>query len=206
MIKAVIFDLDGTLVYTNPSYIKSVTTKSFSYFRVSIDDGIINSFWFKPNRDLLIKGLGVNPDDFWRVFRKFDSISERRRNTYAFSDVKVIEGLSDYVLGVVTNAPLDVALTELGIVENSFNVYFNEVVSSVYEPKPSPTGLNNCLRSLSVKPFEAVFVGNSDEDILASRNMGITSIIVKRDEFDLSEEPDYIIGSLNELPNVLSEL
>ncbi len=206
MVKAVIFDLDGTLVYTNPSYIKSVTTRSFNYFNVSVDDGIINSFWFKPNRDSLIKGLGVNPDDFWRVFREFDSIGERRRNTYAFSDVGIIRELSGYALGIVTNAPLIVALTELDVVENDFNIYFNEVVSSVDNPKPSPIGLNDCLRSLGVKSSEAVLVGNSDEDVLASRNAGVTSIIVNRGELDLSERPDYVIGSLKELPSILRKI
>lgn len=76
--KAVIFDLDGTLVHTTPKYRYKTTGRTLKEFGKKATKDIIDKFWFEGKRDKTIKKyFGVEPKLFWNVFREKDNITLR---------------------------------------------------------------------------------------------------------------------------------
>jgi FMN phosphatase YigB (HAD superfamily) len=68
--------------------------------------------------------------------------------------------------------------------------------------KPDPSMFRDCLDKLGVKAGEAVHVGDRPyEDISGAKSVGITSVLVRRPDREMSSEfkPDIMIDSLIEL-------
>ena len=121
-----------------------------------------------------------------------------------------------YKLAVVTNTStsnendIKLVLRKVGLED-----YFDAVVTSVDvgHEKPDREIFCEVLARLRVKPTEAVMIGNRIKtDILGANRLGIVSVLFKwNDRYpeEISsplEKPTYTIGSLERLPQILSDL
>ncbi|MHC1604451.1 MAG: HAD family hydrolase [Candidatus Methanofastidiosia archaeon] len=201
-----IFDLDGTLVHTESQHrykIVGQTLKELNVTNYSNED--INKFWFGGNRNKTIKEcFGLEPKNFWNVYRKHDTIKEREKYTKPYSDVEFIKEIKSkgYKIGIVTGAPIDIANLEIGILGNNFDAVVIAQISNGISPKPNPHGIMECLNILNSSASKTIYIGNSDEDIIAGKEAGVLDVLIKRGEyeFDLKElNPSLIIKSLYEL-------
>lgn len=93
--------------------------------------------------------------------------------------------------------------------------YFDAVVTSVdaVSRKPDDGIFRRALGRLGCLPHEAVMVGDRvDTDIAGANRMGMTSVLCRwNDRYpvivtDDEDLPDYVIGSIKELPALLSWL
>ncbi|MDD4352992.1 MAG: HAD hydrolase-like protein [Candidatus Nanoarchaeia archaeon] len=84
-IKAILFDLDHTLVDTKIEYKFKVLNDVCSYFKKSVTIDEANKFWICGNRTDFIINKGINPKEFWDYFHEIDKIGDRIKNTYAYS-------------------------------------------------------------------------------------------------------------------------
>jgi len=78
---------------------------------------------------------------------------------------------------------------------------------SVHAQKPSPEGLFLASYVFGVEPINCLVVGDSPSDIKAAKAFGASMCAVltgpyKRDKI-LREEPDFIINSVNDLPEII---
>ncbi|MFC4358161.1 HAD family hydrolase [Halobium salinum] len=113
-------------------------------------------------------------------------------------------------LGVVTNnhrRVVSVALRQSTLADR-FEVVRGADFSpdGVRERKPSPHNLTAALATLDVDPSEALYVGDSDVDVLAAERAGVDSAFVRRShraDYDLPVEPTYEVESLEALPTLL---
>ena len=115
--------------------------------------------------------------------------------------------VGDRPLGVVTNgapAMQSAKLEALGLADA-----FDVVVHAGYDTpaKPSPAPFEAALSALSVRPEQAVHVGNSlRSDVAGARAAGVGAVWLA-EEADPSTvpdpEPDHAISTLSELPSVL---
>src|SRR5690348_8505366 len=118
-LKAVIFDLDGTLVSTKPEYRYHIVGSALRELGRNAVHAHIDTFWFEGNRDETIRTLfQVDPMLFWREYRNFDLSDIRCAHTIIFEDCAVLqrirqEGLR---LGIVTNAPRHIAQSEVELI------------------------------------------------------------------------------------------
>lgn len=207
---AAIFDLDGTLVHTKPSYRYSTTGHVLNILGIrEWTNNSIDRFWFGYDRNGVIKNeFGLNPEIFWPEFRKQDTGEKRIKFTEAYDDIEVIRELKGYGIktGIVTGASLHVAYLELGLIgEDCFDAVVIAQLSNGIQPKPHPHGLNECLSLLEVQKDQAIYVGNAEEDVLTSRAAGVFDIIIDRDEhgFEYNVTPSLTIHSLHELKELL---
>ena len=180
MIKAVIFDLDGTLIDTN--------------------DLIIETFQ-KVIRDC----LGVNPtdDDLHHVYGKtldeqMAYFSEERRQelvdayrvyyrahmeagTHLFPGIlSLLKALTsrNFKLATVTNK--GARGVRHAFEKFDLEAYFTVSISAddVTLGKPDPEGILSALKALKVEAREALFVGDSLSDITAAKRAGVKSVLV----------------------------
>ncbi|WP_297912777.1 HAD family hydrolase [Thiomonas sp.] len=208
--KAVLFDLDGTLVTTRAEYRYSVVGRALRELRRRADQAAIDAFWFGADRDAIIRThFDVAPSSFWPAFARYDRPDQRARCTTVFHDIGALSKLRNLgiKLGVVTNAPLPIALAELTLLgADAFGAVVVADAERNIRPKPSPDGILACLDALAVRADRAWFVGNAAEDIEAARAACVVDVHVERDEQPLHtgmRPPRHTIKNLHALLDLI---
>jgi len=196
--KAVIFDVDGTLIKIR----KELFFEAFKFIRNELGYGDCSTENIERfiqgdkemSRNVMIERVfGFNHDNFAELFKSYMSDFEKvKRFKSLYPDVKfVLDELrrGKVIMGAVTDAPPFIAIPQ----RNYFlgNGYFSEFVityKSDLRDKPAPDGLLYCMKQLGVE--EAVFVGDSDSDIIAAQSAGIPAIWIDRGEHEIHTEPN----------------
>ena len=207
--KAIIFDLDGTLVHTPQDYVKTCLEKTLAELGSSavLTDEIIKEFWFYTGRNKIVENVfNLDVGTFWKNYRKNDKPDLRKRVSRAYKDTKIIKELKKrYRLGIVTGAEKAVAHAEMELMGSGiFNSLIIAKQSEGIEPKPNPEGVYLCLKELGVESSETIFVGNGGEDIEAAKTAGVFDILIDRGEHPyIGLSPKRKINSLGELQTCL---
>jgi len=193
-LKALGSDLDGTLVYQKPQYATYIVGKAFDELGIVYDDNFINefvdNFWNGSYRDRLVKErLKINYMDFWHVFWKLDTPEVRAVYTEVYDDAVALKGLYDkgIRLGIVTKAVKKVAEAEIALLKKKVSgIEFESVVAndtpSIIQQKPNPHTIFISMRELNATNCDYAYLGNSEEDALATLRAGVQPIIVIRDD------------------------
>lgn len=196
-LKAVIFDLDGTVADTLPLTIKSLKEASFAASGVErTGQEILDEFGPIDTdiaRKLAGKGREYEAEELYvKVFsRDFDN------------SVKPVPGMNELLLelkkrgiriGLFTGRSKRV--TEIVIKRLGIGMFFDAIVAGddTARPKPDPEGILLALEKLGVNPPESMYAGDFDVDIKAGKAAGTISALIAwaSDEFRASgcEKPD----------------
>ncbi|WP_132291644.1 phosphoglycolate phosphatase [Marinobacterium mangrovicola] len=190
--KAVLFDLDGTLVDSVPDLARAVDQMLEALGRSAAGVDSVRQ-WVGNGADMLVKralsgdmaGL-LNGDDveLFPVARDlfFGAYAQANgRNSQIYAGVQV--ALDRYreagmPMAVVTNKPAaftDQLLTQLGLAG-----YFSVVVAgdTLAEKKPSPAPLLYACEKLGSEPASSLMVGDSSVDVAAARAAGCAVVCV----------------------------
>lgn len=106
-------------------------------------------------------------------------------------------------LGMITNGYGEFQLNNIRALD--IEKYFDTILISEIEGlrKPDPEIFNRALRNLDLTPTEAVYVGDHPEnDVLASRRVGMKGIWKEDLYYDAAFECDYTIRDLTELRHI----
>jgi 2-haloalkanoic acid dehalogenase type II len=217
-LKAVLFDLGGTLIQTPEvsEIMKQMleakgVARSIEEINVARKEAdthmggyedlpnLLEEFWIKWNTEIL-KTLGIHKDleilarwisESWWEYAQARLYPEVR---------KVLQGLRKrgLKLGVVTNglkSDADKVLPQVGLT-NTFDVVV--VTDSVGKMKPDKDIFLHALKKLDVTPHEALFIGDRiEEDYNGAKNTGIKALLIDR-ENKIEENVDKI-QSLEEI-------
>lgn len=209
--KAVIFDLDGTLVHTAPEYRYKVigdTLKEMgvtSYLKEHID-----RLWFESDREKIVKEcFGQDPLLFWKIYTKHEKAEVRKNFIRLYDDIDFLTRIKDEgrMIGIVSGSPENIVELEVGkIGKEKFNSVIVARGFGGIKAKPHPDGLKLCLESLNISKRDAIFVGNAEEDTIAAQSAGVMDVFIERGEhkFDLDKlKPTLVINSLYNLRTLL---
>ena len=182
-VRALIFDLDGTLIDSKLDLVHSVNATLRELKRPELPEEIISSYIGNGAPVLVAKSLGpgVPPAELDRALKFFLTYYEAHKmdNTCAYPGVaEALEHLSAMPMAVLTNKPERISvriLEALGLAR-----YFRAIYGGNTFPtkKPDPLGVNTILREFSVRPNEVMLIGDSEVDVQTARNAGILSAVV----------------------------
>ena len=186
MIKAIFFDLDGTLLDTLEDIGDSMNRvlenhgyPSHEIFRYKtfVGDGMPNLV-----RRALPESENLSEEEVQNMIREMKSIFAENWK----SKSKLYPGIKEmlttlekegYLLGILSNKPQEFALTTCEFFLSTWD--FKAIQG--YDPegyplKPDPRALLSLMRKWDLKKEEVLYVGDSDVDIEVAINAGVTSV------------------------------
>lgn len=182
-LRALIFDLDGTLIDSKRDLIHSVNAMLREMGRAELAEEIISGYIGHGAPLLVGRALGTqaSDDEKQRALQFFLAYYEEHKldSTCAYPGVaETLEQLRGMPMAVLTNKPVRVSvriLEALGLAK-----YFRAVYggNSFETKKPDPLGANTILRELSVVPHEGLLIGDSEVDVQTARNAGMFAATV----------------------------
>ncbi|GEM_PF-1658573 len=208
MIRAVIFDLDGTLVDA-PSYNAVIIEKTMNSFGKKLRDEDINLICYSNERDRVVRDIyNIEPKLFWDRLNMLDLPEVRRPFIEVYPDaVEVLQELvnRNYVLGIVTGSPRHIAEVSVGILGAHF---FSAVVcanpNNGLSRKPDPRGIEVCMAHLGVPAYKCVYIGNGGEDVEAAKSAKVLDVFLDRRQYDAAHiAASHKISSLTEVIHIL---
>ncbi|WHY89033.1 HAD family hydrolase [Neobacillus novalis] len=213
MIKAVIFDFDGTLADTLPVcfYAFQAVFKEFDNLEITSEE--IKAM-FGPSETGIIRGNLLNKNSDKAIELYYEKYSEKHLEVVPdneeINDLLLNLKSAGYKLGIVTGKArrsLDISLRCLNM-----NDLFDVIVTGddVDIPKPHPEGINKALTQLNIESSEAIFLGDSDADILAGKQANIHTIGVQWlpnfQSLEFSVQPNQIFSSINEFKQSFTKI
>jgi len=215
MIKALIFDLDGTLLNTIDDITKcanlaleqlGLDTYDVSRYKLFVGNGV----------NELIERCLKNQNASMDYFDSLKKIYLDNYLLYGTEQTKPYEGilsLLDYAkekglfLGVMSNKP---HRDTLAVIDYYFGLSrFTKVYGKLagYEPKPNPQKLNELIEELNVSKDEILYFGDTLVDMQTATNAGLKKVAVLWGFRGIEElkmgNPDYIISTPEEVKNLL---
>lgn len=204
-IKGILFDLDGTVINTNDLVIKSFQHTLKNKLNLEVTRGELVPFFGEPLVDTFARYSADKVDLLVTAYREFNR-QEHDNLTTIFPGVKetIIQLKNEgYLLAIVTskkNASAHQGLRLFGL-EQYFDCFVGYDDTEKHKPNPEP--VFQALASLSLKPEQAIMVGDSPYDILCGKNAGTATAVVKYSEHPLEKlmeyKPDYVLNDLTDI-------
>jgi len=180
MIKAVLFDFDGTLINTNDLIFKSYKKAFKDVLNRDIEDEEILKLYGRPLYGSLME-YGEPGEMLYQVYRKFN---ETQHDLLAKPFDGVYEGLKNlrykgYKMGIVTSKRMP--LVKRGLDLLGISTFFDTVITpdDTQNGKPDPEPVLLGCNRLDVLPCETVYVGDSVFDMEAAKAAGTLLCAVK---------------------------
>lgn len=213
MYKAIIFDLDGTLLNTLDDLAAAVNyalslcgypIRTTEEVRRFIGNGVIKLMQ-RATPD------GISEEEFDRCFEAFRTyyLHHMTDNTKAYNGIKEL-------LAALKNKGIKTA-----VVSNKLHAgvvglckdYFSDTLTCAFgvedesERKPSPANVFKAMKAMGVSNEEAIYAGDSEVDVMTAKNSGLDCIGVTwgfRDKEELtSSGAKYIVNVPGEILDII---
>lgn len=178
MVRAVLFDWDGTLADTSEASYRCYV-RLFDELGIPFDREAY-ARTYSPNWYQTFALLGL-PRERW------PEADARWLAHFAEERVELIDGARELLAsltarglatGIVTSGSRERVTRELALHDLTGHVHASVFGCDVTNKKPHPEGLLLCLDRLGVRAGDAVYVGDSPEDVAMARSAGVYSVAV----------------------------
>ncbi len=209
MIKAILFDIDGVLVDTKDAQLKFRE----KLFKLAGYDDVPDEFFYdfhKPYRTLISDFLeSRNVDDPKEKDKLIKMVKDPEIRSpdiiemYKFHDrlEEILESLKErYSLGVVTSRG------RFGVKEvfdrRPIEKHFEVIITydDCVNHKPHPEPLQKALEKLSLDPAQALYIGDTEADMIAAASIGMPSIHLAESRHELAH---YHATDFSEIINTI---
>lgn len=220
--KALLFDLDGTLIDSVPDIAAAMNMVLHQAGREPLDEATIATLVGAGARTLVERAYahtagdpGTSPDATETIdvaYADFITAYEANPSTRTRLYPMVVQTLQTlaalgHPLAVVTNKPH--ALTFQILNALNLTLHFGAIVGAAPERplKPDRAMVDHAIAQLGVEPGHAVFIGDSRADVEAARAAAIPVILVTHGYMNADPatlKADAIIDGFEALPQVLA--
>jgi len=182
-VRALIFDLDGTLIDSKQDLIRSVNAMLRELGRGELEEETISGYIGHGAPRLVARALGEDcgEEERQRALKFFLSYYELHKmdTTCAYTGVaETLDKLAGMPMVVLTNKPVRISVRILNAM--GLTKYFRAIYggNSFETKKPDPLGARTILKELGAEPAEALLVGDSEVDVQTARNTGTLAAAV----------------------------
>ena len=213
--KALLFDLDGTLLDTAPDFITALNIQLTRHGRTPISDDDVRVSVTNGSAGLIQAGFNISADHphFEAIRSEYldlylNNIAEK---TVAFPGLdRVLEHCerNNIPWGIVTNKPWiysHAVLQQLKLLERAAAVVCPDHVN---QAKPHPEAMFLAAKQLSINPIDCLYVGDHRRDIDAGAAAGMTTVAAGWGYIAASEDisnwgADHIVAQPQQLHQLL---
>ena len=213
MIEAIIFDMDGTLVDTEP-FNTEIEKRMFSLNKIEISEEEHQKY------------LGVASDAMWREIAERNQlqnpvselIEQNHKESYRYlsevEQIPIMPGLIDlleklqakkYPMAVASSSTPEII--DLILKKTNLKKYFQVIVSTeeAGKSKPEPDVFLLTAEKLGIKPANCLVVEDSPNGIKAALAAGMTCVAYQSPETDpqKQKEADAVIQNYSQLEMIL---
>jgi len=207
--RALIFDLDGTLVDSYPGIQQSLNETLQQFGRPPVEIKTVKKMVGRGIENLMQQAI----PDHWRdavpIFRK--SYDETHlEGTFLFDDVistlKILQS-HEIPMSVASNKPPDFTRNILRHLK--LDSYFVECFgpNSEIPPKPNPTMLQTAMVKMNSSVADTVYVGDMVLDAETARNARVRVALISTGGNSMEElreaKPDYLLMKFSDLTETL---
>ena len=216
-IKAILFDLDGTLFETAPELAEAVNLMLKDLEMAELKTNEIKRFIGRGAENLIKQSIEVSskkdPRPFFtnaeKLFAHHYSLISANSLMYEGVEKSIIDlKAKDFLLGCVTNKPA--IYTEALMNHSRLSDFMDIIVSgdTTEKKKPDPLPILHALNQLNIEPKDAIMVGDSVVDIEAGFEAGTYIFTVpygyQFGESIISDKVDHAMSNFSELTQIIN--
>lgn len=161
--KALLFDLDGTLLDSFPVHLK-IFQATMARFNIQVDEKtFIDTYtpdWYQSYRKL---GL---PPEHWPAANAcwLDEAQKHKPALLPGVATTLNALLPTYRMGIVTSGSCSRVLRDIN--EHNLAHFFETVITGddIQQPKPHPQGLELALAAMDIRPDQGIYIGDTLSD------------------------------------------
>ena len=177
-IKAVLFDLDDTLMQTRNTKVKAIKTLGLRYYNYEIPDELIDKHWETPFSSFYENIFMAVDEDLDRILERREMISEEFRNQpYADAKPVLTYLLAKYKVGIITTsnrkavdselAHTDLPILQLDFIQTAEDTFYHKPNPKLFDPSSEK------LIAQGIKRSEILHIGDSLNDYMAATDAGL---------------------------------
>ena len=210
MYRAVIFDLDGTLVDAYPGIHQSLNEMlrelqlpdvDLQTVKRRVGRGVVNLMQQSVPSEMVSRAL--------ELFRKsYDNT--HLSGTFLLPEVReILEALRkrNISLGIASNKPADFTRNILKYLQIDEYFCCCSGPEGQIQPKPHPSMLQHMMHEMGVSPEETLYVGDMTLDSETAKNAGVRLALIGTGGHSKEElresRPDYFLESLGDLVEII---
>ena len=213
--KALLFDLDGTLLDTAPDFILAINKQLHLRGRKSLAGDAVRTSVTHGSVGIIESVYGIAQDD-----PQFDILKEEflelylnniAEKTALFAGLKqVLDNCQQHNIpwGIVTNKPVKYTaplMAALGLDKQAATTICPDHVA---KPKPDPEGLILACSQINIAPADCIYIGDHIRDIQAGKSAGMLTIAAEWgyiEEFEniTQWQADWVVNKSTDLNSLL---
>jgi pyrophosphatase PpaX len=203
--KAVLFDLDGTVLDTSDLIVNTFKYTFQKHYNRNLAPQEIYEFFGKTLRAAM-EYLGSDQvEELINTYRNYSLTHHDQMITIFSGVVETIQALYDagIAMAIVTSKTKETALRGLKIFD--LDKYFPVIIGAEQckNHKPHPEPVTTALVQLKMNPEECLMIGDSSFDLISGRQAGVKTAACRWTrvswETILAEKPDYILENMHDL-------
>lgn len=209
MIKAVLFDLDGTLLDTNKIIIESYKYTIKKHFNRELEEENITKYFGEPLITTLSRYSKENAEELVKTYKAYNESIHDGLVTEMKGAADILMALREAGVKVAVVTSKRRYLAERGMKLCNLLEKVDAIITPEDTVKHKPEGepvLKAC-SALEVLPSEALMVGDSHYDIMCGKNAGSKTCVVRYSLLPFEElmkyKPDFIIEDLMDLMQII---
>ncbi len=218
MIKAILFDLDGTLVDSAPDLANTINIMRQQRKLSALEFKILRPHASHGARGLLKAGFNITPDDAnyaamrTEFLNTYDQIMLEQTDLFSGMEkiISYIETRS-WHWGIVTNKPRYFSEKLLKHLNLSQRISCLVAGDDVKNAKPSAEPLLKACELLQINHSQAIYIGDAERDIQSAKNANIYSIAalygyIAENELTQNWQANEYVNSVSDIFNKLNRL
>jgi HAD superfamily hydrolase (TIGR01509 family) len=201
-IRALLFDLDGTLLDSYPVHLAAYCN-SLSRLGYQLSEEAFLAT-YSPNWYHTYAAIGL-PRELWDTADTYWLEEAKKQTPILFPGVvEALHRLRErYPLGIVTSGSK--SRVERDLASNGIQAFFQVVITGddVRNPKPAPDGLEIALQALGIAREAAVYIGDTQLDLETAQSAGVQFIGIPSRFASLSSAtPCRQVAAFGDLPGL----